>query len=212
MKSGKINTSAAKQSNSFQSKAKNQASEHSIIQAFKEETLQGKFNGNVAQRHAFWAVNGQSKVDDPVPVAAAPGGRHIKREGGDTNQRLYNKVTEAQNAAKKNTAWSGEGFSSRKPSTPQAGAGVYHYNETVSQNGGADVYNVTAGTAMVVKHDQDNQAALTESNGTAHTGVKHFHAATSNNSNIHPPASQSEQPGYNPAGDIAHYFVNPIAR
>lgn len=199
MKASQIRTNGGKQQNAIQSKAKNQASGTSILQAYQK---------GIVQRNAFWQLDAQNKVGNPVPLAAAPAAPYLERVG-NTNQRLYNRSIEAKNAARSATAWSGNGFSTRKPNTPAAGAGYYQYNETVAANG-QNQYMVTNNTPMIVRHDQDAQAILTTSAGAQHTPIKHWHAATSNNSDILDPQSTNAQPQYNQAGNIEHYLINPL--
>lgn len=203
MKASQIKTSAGKQQDAIQPKAKNQAPDTSILQAYQK---------GIVQRNAFWQVNAQNKVANPVPLAAAPAAPYLERVG-NTNQRLYNRPIEAKNAARSATAWSGNGFSTRKPNTPAAGAGYYQYNETVASTTNAQgqtQYMVTNNTPMIVRHDQDAQAILTTSAGAQHTPIKHWHAATSNNSDLLAPQSTNAQPQYNQAGNIEHYLINPL--
>ncbi len=199
MKASQVKTNNGKQQDAVQSKAKNQASDTSILQAYQK---------GIVQRNAYWQLNAQNKVGNPVPLGAAPVAPYLERVG-NTNQRLYNRSNEAKNAARSATAWNGSGFSTRKPNTPTAGAGYYQYNETVAANG-QNQYMVTNNTPMIVRHDLDTQAILTTNAGVQHTPIKHWHAATSNNSDILDPQSTNAQPQYNQAGNIEHYLINPL--
>lgn len=165
-------------------------------------------NNNVLQRDAYWSVDVTNKVQNNIPVNVPPHGFYIKRQGDDLNQRLYNKASEAKNAARVASGWHGAAFSSR---TVTAGAlngqGYYQYNINTT----ADAHQIPAGIPLIARHDVDPVSLLTLHHGEDDIQqCRHWHAGTSNEADIHPPASHAAQPIYNLAGNINHYFINPF--
>lgn len=180
--------------------------------------IQRTFGGSVVQRHAFWPVDGQNVVANPVPVANQPNYPFIKRDGGNQDHELYNGIRKARAAARGQANIKISKSITRTDHSGNQAWGLYRYGvedenqlDTTTAQG---EYRLRRDTNCVINHTQDNQAELelhTGANANQQTNpVNHFHAYRLNaNTNIKHPQNYTAQPVGNRLGR-EHYFVNPF--